>query len=301
MVDRLNSLKEGEIAVARIVECGKRAVEPLRRFLLHGKPSGIFQPRQRAVEALAELGAKDALLEYLTCVRYITDPVERYGEEAVENTAARLLSGSGDEEAYNVLLRLLRRRTMPGVIEALGEFRRTDAIPELIAALGDSIGRGAAEEALRKIGQAAHQALLDAARTPHPSVHHESPSSLCRRRSALRLLAELNLSTEDLHNLSALAQDRDLEIAARFSRIALVVAEESSKKLAVRRLIEVLPDADSFLQMEIEGWLLWRSDIARSIIDEEIARRRIATTAGRSTDNAVRLLLAVRKRIGGGT
>jgi hypothetical protein len=246
LVDRLNSLKEGELAVARIVACGKRAVEPLRRFL-----------------------------------------------------AARLLSGSCDEEMYNVLLWLLRKRPMPGVIEAVGGFRQTDAIPEFIAALGDSIGRSAAEEALRKIGDAAHPALLDAARTPHPPVSHETSSSLCRRRSALRLLAELKPSAEDLHSLSALAHDRDPEIAARFNRLGLGVAKESGRKLAVRGLIGVLPEAAPFLQMEIESWLLCRSDIARGVLDEEIARRRLAITDGRSADPVLRLLLAVKNRIGG--
>lgn len=301
LVDRLNSLKEGDLAVADLVECGKRAVEPLRRVLLHGKPSGIFRPRQRAVEALAALGAQNVLLEYLTSVQHIADPVDRYGEEAVENTAARMLSASRDEDVYNALLQLLRRRQMPGVIEALGEFRRTDAMPELIAALGDSVCRIAAEEALRKTGEAARQALLDAARTPYPSASHETPSSICRRRSALRLLAELNLSAEALHDLSALAHDRDPEIAARWNRVMLANAEEYGKKLAARRLIEALPNAAPFLQMEIEEWLLWRSEIARTTLDEEIARRRLATAAGRPTDMAVRLLLAVRNRIGGGT
>ena len=56
-------------------------------------------------------------------------PVDRYGEEAVENTAARLLGGWRDEEVYNVLLRLLRRKPMPGVIETIGEYRRTEGRP----------------------------------------------------------------------------------------------------------------------------------------------------------------------------
>lgn len=228
LVDRLNSLKEGELAVADLVACGERAVEPLRRFLLYGKASGIFQPRQHAVEALAELGAKDALLEYLAFEKDISDPVDCYGEEAVENTAARLLAGWRGEDVYNALLRLLRRKPMPGVIETIGEYRRPGTIPDFIGALGDDIARGPAEEALRKVGETAHRALLDAARTPVPSADDESPSSLRRRASALRLLAERNLSEEDGRTLAALTRDRDPEIAARACWIALLVGEDRS-------------------------------------------------------------------------
>jgi len=296
LVDRLNSLKEGERAVVELVACGKRAVEPLRRFLLYGKPGGIFQPRRLAVEALAELGAKDVLLEYLASGKHISDPVDRYGEEAVENTAARLLAGWRDEEVYNVLLRLVRRKPMPGVIETIGEYRRPETIPDFIGALGDDIARGPAEEALRKVGETAHRALLDAALAPVPSAADESPSSLRRRASALRLLAERNLSAEDWRDLAVLTRDRDPEIAARACWIALLAAEESCRRLAVRRLVEVLPEADLFLQTEIEGWLLRRFDSARIVIDEEIARRQPAAEATRSSDKVLRFLRAVKHR-----
>lgn len=296
LVDRLNSLKEGEFAVVELVACGKGAVEPLRRFLLYGKPNGIFQPRQHAVEVLAELGAKDVLLEYLTFEKHISDPVDRYGEEAVENTAARVLGGWRDEDVYNVLLRLLRGKPMPGVIETIGEYRRTEAIPDFIRALGDDVAGGPAEEALRKVGEPARRPLMDAALTPVPSAADETPSSLRRRAAALRLLAERNLSVEDGRNLAALTRDRDPEIAARACRIALLGAEESRRQLAVRRLVEVLPDADLFLQTEIEGWLLRCFDSARIVLDEEIARRQPVTEATRSTDKVMRFLLAVKRR-----
>lgn len=296
LVDRLNSLKEGELAVVELVACGKRAVEPLRRFLLYGKPNGIFQPRQHAVEALAELGAKDILLEYLASEKHIFDPVDRYGEEAVENTAARLLAGWRDEDVYYVLLRLLRGKPMPGVIETIGEYRRTETIPDFIRALGDDVAGGPAEEALRKVGDPALRSLLDAALTPVPSAADETPSSLRRRTSALRLLAERNLSAEDGGNLAALTRDHDPEIAARACRIALLVGEESCRQRAVRRLVEVLPQADLFLQTEMESWLIRRFDSARIIVDEEIARRQPVTEATRSADKVLRFLLAVKRR-----
>jgi len=296
LVDRLNSLKDGDLAVAELAACGKRAVEPLRRFLLYGKPNGIFQPRQHAVEALAELGAKDVLLEYLAFEKQISDPVDRYGEEAVENTAARLLGGWRDEDVYNALLRLLRRKPMPGVIETIGEYRRTETIPDFIRALGDDVAGGPAEEALRTVGEPARRPLLNAALSPVPSAADETPSSLRRRASALRLLADRNLSAEDWRNLAALTRDRDPEIAARACWIALLVAEDSCRQLAVRRLVEVLPEADLFLQTEMESWLVRRFDCARIVLDEEIARRQPATEAVRSPDKVLRFLLAVKRR-----
>lgn len=296
LIARLDSLRDGASAVAELAACGGKAIEPLRRFLLKGKPSGIFQPRQRAVEALGELGARDILIEYLVTEKEIADPVERYGEEAVENTAARLLSSGRDEETYKTLLRLLRRKAMPGLIDAVGEFRRSDAIPEFIAALGDSIGRSFAEEALRKMGEEAHGALVTAALTPHPSVEYETPSSLHRRRSALRLLTELKLSQEDWQDLSSLADDRDPDIAARANRIALDIAEEGEKKLAVRRLVKMLSDSPWSLQIEIEGWLLEGADTICAAIDEEITLLREATYS-RTTDELLHRLIALRRKI----
>jgi hypothetical protein len=296
LIDRLNSLKEEELVVAELVACGKGAVKPLRRFLLHGKPGGIFQPRQRAVEALAKLGAKDVLLEYLASEKHISDPVDRYGEEAVENTAARCLAGWRDEEVYDVLLRLLRRKPMPGVIETIGEYRRPETILDFMCALGDDVSGGPAEEALRKAGESVHRALLDAALAPVPTAADEIPSSLRRRASALRLLSERDLSVEEWRELAVLTRDRDPEIAARTCWIALLAADGRGRRIAVRRLIEVLPEANLFLQMEMESWLLRRYDSARTVIEDEIARRQPATEAARFTEKVLRFLLAVKHR-----
>lgn len=294
LIDRLNSLKEGAQAAAGLVACGQRVVEPLRRFLLEGKPSGIFQPRQRAVEVLAELSAKDILIEYLTIERQILDPVDRYGEEAVEGTAARLLAEWRDEEVFQILLRLLRRKALPGLIEAVSGFRRVEALPEFIAALGDSIGRTFAEDAIRQMGEAAHRALVVTTLTPLPSIDYETPTSLCRRRSALRLLTRLSLSVEECHMISPMADYRDPEIAARANRIALTAPDENERKRAAGRLIRMLPDAPWFLQIEIEGWLLEYPGTAREAIDEEIAALQSAVDAGGSTNDVLPRLLRMK-------
>lgn len=86
-VKDLESLQGGSMAAAALIGCGARAIPPLRRFLLDGRPRGIFQPRQLAAETLAELGAKDALVAYLDMPSVIKDPVVRFGEDAVRSTA----------------------------------------------------------------------------------------------------------------------------------------------------------------------------------------------------------------------
>ena len=66
------------MAAAALIGCGARAIPPLRSFLLQGRPRGIYQPRQLAVETLGQLGAKDVLLEYLNKPLAIKDPVVRH-------------------------------------------------------------------------------------------------------------------------------------------------------------------------------------------------------------------------------
>jgi HEAT repeat protein len=295
LVRSLNSLHEGELGIDMLVASGESAIEPLRHFLLAGTPSSIFVPRQRAVRALAQLGAKDVLLEYLLTEQPIPDPCVAHGEEAVRNTAARALSEWQTEDVYQALRRMLRRR-LTGVVEALGHFHRPEAVPELVDVLEDDFCRSFAEDALRKIGELAHRALIDAARTPDPSGDHERPASQRRRRSALRLLEPLRLDAEDWRLLAALLYDKDREITARAGAIALVVADEEDKKLAVTRLIEALPTADWLLQGEIEAWLAKHLDVALPAINEEIERRKAAPASMQARDHVLRLLLAVRTK-----
>jgi hypothetical protein len=293
LVQSLNSLYEGELGIDMLVACGEKAIKPLRSFLLEGRPSSIFVPRQRAVRALAELGAKSVLLDYLVFDQQIVDPVVAHGEEAVKNSAARTLAAWPTEDVFEALCQALRRKPLVGVIETLGGFRRREAVSELVVALEDDFCRSSAEDALGKAGELAHDALIDAARTPDPSGIHERPQSQSRRRCALRLLESLQLRAEDWRQIGALLHDKDPEIAARASAIALAVADQRDRELAVRRLIEVSPVSDWLLQGEIEGWLTKHLDVALPSIHQEIERRRAAPASVQAGDHVLRLLLAV--------
>jgi hypothetical protein len=300
LAESLNSLYEGELSIPLLVACGERAIRPLRDFLLHGRAGSIFIPRQRVVWALAELGAKDVLLEYLAAEKDIADPVVRQGEEAVENTAARALAAWHSDDVFGALLQRLSTRPLPGVIETLGQFRRSEPLPHYMLALEDDLCRRSAIEALGKLGAKALPALVDAARTPDPTCIEESPSSILRRRSALRLLSNLRLSPTDWQKLAPILYDRDPEIAARAGSVALAFADREDKQRAVSRLIEVLPGVDWLLQGEIEAWLCQSSRIAQRAVAKEIARRQSAPREVQAKDNVLRLLFAVKRRLDGG-
>lgn len=253
-------------------------------------------PRQWAVRAFAELGAKEVLPDYLYLDEGISDPVAAHGEEAVKNTAARALGTWRTEDVFEALRQVLRREHLVGAIETLGEFRRAEIVPELIAVLEDDFCRSFAEDALRKAGELAHSALIDAARTPDPSGSHERPQNQRRQRCALRLLESLQLVDQDWCQVAALLHDSDAEIAARAGAIALAVADRENKDLAVKRLIEVLPESDWLLQGEIQGWLEKHLDVALPPIDEEIERRQAAPTSIQARDHVLRLLLAIKQK-----
>jgi HEAT repeat protein len=295
-VEQLNSLNEGEQAVAKLITCGPRAIEQLRGFLLEGKPSAIYQPRQRAVEALAALKAKEVLLEYLEQKKDIADPDVRLGEEAVESAAARHLSKWPSEEVYHILLGIAQQRCLPGALEALGELKRLESIPHLVIALEDDVCRPAAEEALRKIGVPARLELIHAILTPRPNKEAETPSSLRRRGGAAGLLAEVGISADEWQQLSQLLNETDPAILVAVSRMAAKVAGTNEKVLAVRRLIEVLETADWYFRDEIASVLIDLFETARPFVEEGILQRTQSPNEKRTFDPVLLTLLRVKHR-----
>lgn len=297
LVCRLRVLHDLEGTVARLIACGEKAVEPLREFLLEGKPSCIYQPRQRVVELLAALGAKNVLMEYLRQPKDILDPVVRFGEEAVENTAARELAAWRTEDVCQLLLSLASKRRRSGVVEALGEFRRAESIPFFEKALEDDFCRPAAEEALRKLGMVARASLVRSVLSLFPDPDQENPSSLARRRSAISLLAEIGITQEDWVLLRPLLDHKDPHFLVPAAKLALVVGDREDRTKAARRLLQALPVADGALQGEIEACLFrcWRDP------DPEVATEmtRLAKEAEEkpASGRVLRTLLRVRKRL----
>ena len=207
-VEALRTLRDGDHGVAETASCGAAAIPALRDLLFERDPSGIFETRRRAVEALALIGAHDVLIEFLESSCDIADPVERLGEDAIVNAAARALAGASEPRVFNLLRSLAQKKILPGVVAALGAFGRAEAIPYLVAALGEDESRPAAEAALFALGALARDALMAAARQ-RPFPNRESESKLRQRRAALGLLARIGARDEMLPELRKLMRDRD--------------------------------------------------------------------------------------------
>jgi hypothetical protein len=285
----LESLPSGDLTVALLVGCGERAIRPLRDFLLNGKPRSVFQPRQRAVEALGQLSAKEVLLEYLSQKRKIADAAVRFGEEAVESTAARELASWRTDEVFQFLLNLGQRRKLPGVIDALREFDRPEAAPLFLRALEDDVCRPIAEEGLRRIATVRKQELFDAARRVDPDVD-EKPSERQRRRSIVRILSDLDLEENDWDQLRPLLEDQDKEVAIIAAEMAVDWAPGKDKLAAAQFLIACLGWAHWFLQIRIQDCLRRNYPRLRELIQKETAIRRRPAKGEPLTDPVLRIL-----------
>jgi hypothetical protein len=267
LVTAFESLHGGADATFALIECGWSAVQALRRFLYERDPSGIFEPRCRAVTALRAIGAREVLIEFLGADHDEGDPVVRLGEEAVINAVARALIGLHTNKLYELLTRMAGRKLLPGVVEALADFRRADAIPILVAALAEDFSRAAAEEGLKKLGVIAREALIEAATLRDPSRDWESPSNLRRRRSAVQLLAEIGLATSEWPRLQHLLSDDDAMLVFLVCKLLLSGGDSTDKRSIIRRLLALLPGSDWFLASEIEDCLVQNFPEARQLVD----------------------------------
>jgi len=289
-VHDLESLRSGELTVSLLVGCGVRAIAPLRDYLLHGQPRGIFQPRQHAVEALAQLGAKDALLEYLSQKRNILDAVARFGEEAVENTAARALSQWPTDDVYLFLRGFAEKRVLSGAVEALGKFERVESGELLLRALEDDVCRPTAEDALRLIARQVKPLLLRAAHRNRREAE-ETPSQRQRRLCVLKILSEMHLSKLDWEELRPLLQDEDARIALTTAQIAIDTAAPEEKREAARFLIHSYREAHWYSQMQVQDCFRRNYASVRDVIAEEVSLRRRLMPSEAPFDPVLRILV----------
>lgn len=265
-IGKLKSFHDGDIAVLEVVACGDRAIPALRTLLFEREPSGLFQVRVRAVDALEKLGAHEVLVEFLCTPRDVTDPVERLGEDAVINAAARALAYHSDQRVFELLLRLAHRPCLTGVIFALGTSRRPEAIPLLVEALSEDASRITAEAALKRIGAVARPALIEALSRRTDAHEHISESQLRLRRSALRLLAEMGVTRRTWQAVRHLIYDDDGRIAMLACEICLATGSASEKRDAILRLFRLFPSADWTSRDEIERYLVTNLHLAKETI-----------------------------------
>jgi hypothetical protein len=212
-IERLKSLRHGDEAFADVLSFGTEAVPELRTLLLQREPSGLYQARRRAAEALGALRSFDTLGEFLWLDRKIDDSVERLGEEVVIGTAARLIAQLQEEWVFQLLLNLAKRRRLSGLLAGLGVFKRPESITCLVGALAEDELRPIAEAALRLFGRAAAPELFRAAVHSNDPERPESETDRRARRSALRVLLEIGVSRKEWPLLRPLMQDEDPRIA----------------------------------------------------------------------------------------
>ena len=212
-IERLKSLHGGDEALSEVLSFGAEAVAGLRTLLMQREPSGLYQARRHAAEALAALRSFDTLGEFLRLDRDINDPVERLGEDVVVGTAARLIAQLREEWVFQLLLSLANCRMLSGVLTGLGAFRRPESIPCLVRALAEDELRPTAEAVLRLFGRAVGPELVRAAIHSVDPIRSESETERRARRSALKALLEVGVSRKEWPLLRPLMQDEDVQIA----------------------------------------------------------------------------------------
>jgi hypothetical protein len=267
-IAQLTSLHDGDLGVIAAIACGPSAISPLKAVLFSREPSGFYETRRRAVEALEGLGAFDVLRDYLRGANLPTDPVERTGDDAVMGAAAKALGHRQDARDLRLLWHLLRDRPLAGVIDAVGRFRQPATLPHMIKALGDDFLRPSAEAAIRKLGRTARRSLVEAALNRQPPVGNEPMDSVNRRRSALMLLEEISPEQcVPFETLRMLTEDTDAWIALRAARLCLPHLPDPIAKRTVSQLILLLQQADALLAEEISEVLVKYYRFASAAID----------------------------------
>lgn len=296
-IGRLNSLVDGHQASMELVAFGAAAIEPLKHFLFSGRPSGIFQPRQWAVEALGTLGAKDVLLEYLGRDEHIPDPVVLHGEDAVRNTAARLIARWKTDDVFELLEGLARKRILPGIISALGSFRRKEAFPILERALEDDVARPAAEKALGEFGGDEIETLVLTLHRKRMNEDEEVPSSLRRRRSAAELLSNSRVEAALWPQLRFLLKEKDSELVIHGARLATLLGADDERPDVVASVLRVLPESPWYLQEEATKCLEVLYGWGEPLIENEIARRNQEPPLKRAMDDVLLTLKRLRRHV----
>lgn len=238
LIQALDSLTDGALAVDLLVACGKRAVGPLEEFLLHGRPRTIAIPRRRAVQALGALEARDVLLAYFERVGAPRDPAVLFAEDAVRSEVAHELMLWRDEETFQVLLGAARQRATFGLIEALGEFRRPEAVPVFFEGLEDDLCSAAALTALLNTpGEAREYAILSLRRETETNL--EGAGAARRRRGVAKLLHKLKIARSDWQDISRFLQDDDPAVVICTASLGFCTAPESEFSAMVQALFGI--------------------------------------------------------------
>lgn len=275
LISELDSLMDGELAAAKLVAHGACAIPYLERFLLRGPARTVALPRCRAVCALGELGACDALVSYLREYKPPCDPEVLFAEDAVRSIVGQVLFRWRSEEVFEALLTATKQRATRGLILALGEFRRPETVPLLFAALEDDFCREDAKDALRKVSrEASHYAILSVRGLTNAAL--TGPAALRRRRATLQLLAEFGISPDEWPDIRGFLDKNDADVVLAVANIGFRVAPATDRSYLVDALFRVSPYLNWVQENDALRLLDEHPDLAspaaRSVLAERRAR-----------------------------
>ncbi|WP_412774592.1 hypothetical protein [Nitrobacter sp.] len=242
-LNHLTSFHDSDGGVSEVLALGADAMPALAQILTRREPSGLFQARCRAVEALAALKAFSVLGDFLRKRRDVADPVERLGDDAVVGAAARAIARLREPWVYELLADLARHRPLQGILAGLGSFLCMDSLPVFVDALQEDHLRLTAEAILRGFGSKARPALMTAASEPGEGREWESDSHLRKRRSALGILSEIGLRCRDWPRLRPLIEDPDHQIALLACEIGIKLGNAADRARVAARLQALRPAA----------------------------------------------------------
>ena len=259
---QLDSIRDGDSAVERLISKGDRAVPYLEQFLFGGRARTVAQPRCRAVRALGELGACSTLTSYLRDRLLPIDAEVLFAEDAVRSAAARELLRWRSDEVFQTLSEAAAIRSTSGLLFAIGEFRRHSAVPLLFRNLEDDLCRDEAKDALRKVPDPARQFAILLIRGKADMPFYDS-SARYRRRATLQLLNEFGISAQDWQDLQRFLAEDDADMVIACAQIGFRVAGAATMERIIESLFRVSAHSNWAQEEEIELLLDKTPELAR--------------------------------------
>lgn len=262
LIEKLDSLMDGEAAAERLMALGLRAIHWLERFLLDGRARTVALPRCRAAHALGELGAWQSLVQYFREYQRPEDAAVLFAEDAVRSAAAEELGRWKSEEVYQTLLEAAKNRITDGLIHALSEFGRAESIPVFFSALEDDLCRAEAIDALRRMPEETRAyAILSLRDAAGPSPY--LPSARRRRRATLQLLHEVGVAAEAWREMRQFLDDPDADSVIAVVATGFAIAPESEHAALIDALFRIALHVNWAQEDEVTRLLDERAQPAR--------------------------------------
>jgi len=275
LIAALESLIDGDPAIALLVACGDRAIPYLEHFLLAGPPRTIALPRCRAVHALGELGAYSTLISYFRKYERPSDAAVLFAEDAVRSAVAQELLRWKSDEVLWVLLDAAKQRATGGITFAIGEFRRAEGLPLLFELLEDDLCREEAKDGIRKLPEEARDYAILSIRGS-TALRLGGPAALRRLRATLQLLNEFGVSPEDWRDIRTFLCEPDADVVIAAASIGLQMANMVDRREIIPSLFRVSEHLN-WAQEDQTGCLLDANralayETAEAILEERTSR-----------------------------